>query len=96
MSIKEDIRPVSALKTRAAELLAQVAETQRAVVITQNGEPKGVLQDIESYERTQRAIGLLKLLAQGEEDVRAGRTIPQDEMFAGLRQQLKARGRKDG
>ncbi len=96
MSIKEDIRPVSVLKRRAAELLAQVAETRRPVVITENGEPKGVLQDIESYEQTQRAIGLLKLLAQGEEDVRAGRTVPQDEVFGQLRRRLKARGRKNG
>lgn len=91
MSIKEDIRPVSVLKRRAAELLAQVAGTQRPVVITQNGEPKGVLQDVESYERTRRAIGLLKLLAQGEDDVRTGRATPQDKVFAHLRRPLAAR-----
>lgn len=96
MSIKEDIRPISVLRRRAAELLAQVAETRRPVVITENGEPKGVLQDLESYEQTQRAIGLLKLLAQREEDVRAGRTVPQDEAFGQLRRRLKARGRKNG
>lgn len=55
-----------------------------------------MLQDIESYEQTQRAIGLLKLVAQGEEDVRAGTTVPQDEMFGQVRRRLKARGRKDG
>jgi hypothetical protein len=31
---------------------------------------------------------LLKLVAQGEADVRAGRTKPQDEVFAGLRARL--------
>lgn len=95
MSIKEDICPVSALKNRAAELLAQIAETRRPVVITHKGEPKGVLQDIESYEQTREAIGLLKLLAQGEEDVRAGRTVHHGKVFGNLRRQLKARGRKD-
>jgi len=34
---------------------------------------------------------LLKLLAQGEEDVRAGRTSPQDKVFADLRRRLKKR-----
>lgn len=96
MSLKDDIRPLSALETRAAELLAQVAETRRPVVITENGEPKGVLQDVESYEQTRRAIGLLKLLAQGEEDVRAGETVPQDEVFAELRRRLREHGRTDG
>lgn len=96
MSIKEDIRPVDLLKTRAGELLAQVASTHRPVVLVENGEAKGVLQDVESYEQTQQALGLLKLVAQGEEDVRAGRIVPQAEVFDGLKQQMNTRGRKDG
>ncbi|MCB1985012.1 MAG: hypothetical protein KDF49_06245 [Nitrosomonas sp.] len=32
------------------------------------------------------AIGLLKLIAQGEEDIQSGRTISQDEVFANLEQ----------
>ena len=51
MKIKEDIKPVSYLKSRSAELLAQINETRRPVIITQNGEPKAVIQDAESYEK---------------------------------------------
>jgi len=94
MSLKEDIRPITFLKARAAELLAQVNETQRPVVITQNGVARGVLQDPESYERLRRAVGLLKLLTQGEEDVRAGRTVPQDRLFGQIRKRLTAHGRR--
>ncbi|NQT52145.1 hypothetical protein HQ576_08850 [bacterium] len=36
-------------------------------------------------EAIQQAIGLLKLLAQGEDDVRAGRVLPQAEVFDGLK-----------
>ena len=90
MSMKEDIRSVTYLKTSAANLLAQINATQRPVVITQNGVARGVLQDPESYERTRRAVGMLKLLAQGEEDVRAGRTLPQNHLFARLRKRLNA------
>jgi len=93
MSIKEDIRPITYLKSRAADLLAQINETQRPVVITQNGVPRGVLQDPESYERMRRAVGMLKLLAQSEEDVRAGRTVSQNQLFGHLRQRLGAQGR---
>ena len=96
MNIKEDIRPVSFLKGRTAELFAQIERTQRPVVITENGEPRGVLQDVESYERMRRAIGMLKLIAQGEEDIRAGRTIPHDVVFARLHRRLKRRARKNG
>jgi len=94
MSIKEDIRPITYLKTRTADLLAQINETQRPVVITQNGVARGVLQDPESYERMRRAVGMLKLLAQGEEDVRAGRTVPQNRLFGQLRKRLKAQERR--
>ena len=65
MNIKKDIRPVTFLKSRAADLLAQINETQQPVFITQNGEPRAVMQDPESYERMRRAIGMLKLLAHG-------------------------------
>jgi len=96
MNIKEDICPVTALKTSAARLLAQVNETQRPIVITQNGLPKGVLQDPETYERTRRALGMLKLLAQGEEDVRAGRELSQRQVFDPIRKRLQAADRRDG
>lgn len=82
MSIDEDIRPITYLKSRAADLLRQVNETRRAVIITQNGEPKGVLQDPESYESMRTALGLLKLISQGEEDIRAGNAKPQEDVFS--------------
>lgn len=88
MNITTDIRPVTYLKSRAADLLKQVNETQRPVIITQNGEPKAVLQDPQSFENMRNAIGILKLIALGEEDVRMGSTLSQKEMFARLEANL--------
>ncbi len=85
MRIAEDIKPVTYMKTQAAELLRTVNETRRPVVITQNGEPRGVLLDVTSYQELRDATLMLKLIAQGEEDVREGRTQPQAEVFAQLR-----------
>ena len=90
MKVSEDIRPVTYLKSRAADLLAQVNETHRPVIITQNGEARAVLQDPESYEKMRAAIGLLKLVAQGEEDVRGGRVSGQEAIFARLEQKRKS------
>jgi prevent-host-death family protein len=84
MKISEDIRPVTYLKSKAADMLRQINETRRPVIITQNGEARAVLQDPESYERMKSAIGLMKLLAQGEEDIRKGRTTGQEEIFKRL------------
>lgn len=81
MNLVADIKPISYLKIRPAELLQQVNETHRPIVITQNGEPRGVLQDTESYENMRNALSLLKLLAQSEEDIRNGDVMAQDEVF---------------
>ncbi len=88
MKIIEDIRPVTFLKTKTAEVLAQINETHRPLIITQNGEPRAVIQDPESYERMKSAIGLMKLLMQGEEDIRRGRTNRQEEVFASIKKKL--------
>ncbi len=86
-----EIQPVTALKSGAARLLRSVHETRRPVVITQSGKPKGVLIDYESYEDLRRATVLLKLIAQGEADWKAGRTFSSREVFTAARARLAAR-----
>lgn len=84
MNSKEDIRPISYVKANAAEILEQVNETHRPVYVTQNGEARAVLLDTESYEKMRKALGLLKLLTQGERDILDGKVLEQDEFFARL------------
>lgn len=84
MIIKEDIRPISYIKANAAEILEQVNETHRPVFVTQNGEARAVLLDTESYEKMKKAIGLLKILAQGEQDIVEGKVLSQEEFFAAM------------
>jgi prevent-host-death family protein len=81
MNITYDIKPVTYLKSRAADLLNQINETHRPVIITQNGEPRAILQDPKSYENMRNAIGILKLLSQGEADIRNGQTRLQEDVF---------------
>ena len=89
MNISKDIKPITYLKSKAPDLLKQINETHRPVIITQNGEPRAVLQDPLSYENMRNAIGILKLLSQGEEDVRRGKTKHQEDVFANIETILK-------
>jgi prevent-host-death family protein len=89
VSIENDIRPITYLKSRAADLLKQVNETQRPVIITQNGEPRAVLQDPQSYESMRNALGLLKLISQGEEDIRKGKVRTKDEVFSRIEKAIR-------
>ncbi|MFZ1983746.1 MAG: type II toxin-antitoxin system Phd/YefM family antitoxin [Desulfatitalea sp.] len=89
MNITRDIKPVTYLKSRAADLLNQINETRRPVIITQNGEPRAVLQDPKSYENMRNAIGILKLISEGEADIRGGRTKAQEDVFNEIEGALK-------
>ena len=89
MNLSKDIKPITYLKSRAADLRKQINETHRPVVITQHGEPKAVLQDPESYENMRNAIGILKLISQGEEDIKDEKSKSQEEVFAHIETMLK-------
>ncbi|NJD91200.1 MAG: type II toxin-antitoxin system Phd/YefM family antitoxin [Geobacter sp.] len=91
MNLANDIQPVTYMKSHAANLLQQVNETRRPVIITQNGQARAVLQDPASYESMRNTIALLKLMVQGEEDIRAGNYDDQDAVFARIRKQLDSR-----
>jgi len=90
MNITNDIKSVTYLKAKAADLLNQINETQRPVIITQNGEPRAVLQDPKSYEDMRNAIGLLKLISQGETEIREGKSKAQNDVFRDIQASLKA------
>ncbi len=90
MNITSDIKPITYLKSKAADLLNHINLTHRPVIITQNGEPRAVLQDPESYENMRNAIGILKALSQGESDIKNGDVKPQEDVFNEIESSLKA------
>jgi prevent-host-death family protein len=52
MKLSTQIKPISYLRAHAAEIVRKLNEHREPLVITQNGEAKVVIQDIESYEQT--------------------------------------------
>jgi prevent-host-death family protein len=90
MKIKEDIRPVSYVKAHTADVLNQVNKTHRPMYVTQNGEAKAVVLDSDTYENMKNALGLLKLISQGEEDIKNGKIVSQDEVFSSIENKLKS------
>jgi len=88
MHLSEDIKPISYLKAKTADVINRVNENQRTIFITQNGEAKAVVQDIKSYENTQNTLNLLKLIIQSENDIDNGDVVAQDEMFDNLEKKL--------
>ena len=89
MNISSDIRPVTYLKSRAADLLKQINDTHRPVIITQNGEPRAVIQDLQSFEDMRNAIGILKLISMGEEDIKNENILEQEAVFKNIEEKMK-------
>jgi prevent-host-death family protein len=85
MKFSSQIKPISYLKSHAAEVVRTLSKQKKPLIITQNGEAKLVVQDIESYEQTEETLALLKILALGSRQIERGETQPADAVVARLR-----------
>jgi prevent-host-death family protein len=85
MRYSTQVKSISHLKARAAEVLRDLSERREPLVITQHGEAKAVLQDVASYEETQETLALLKVLALGHREVEAGEVTPLAEAVDRIR-----------
>ena len=85
MRYSTQISPISYLKANAAEVLQELEQQRKPLIITQNGEAKAVIQDVASYEETQETLALLKILALGNQQVDKGEVTPVGEVVSRLR-----------
>lgn len=58
MKFSEAVKPISYLKTHASEVIRDVAENQKTLIITHNGEAKVILQDVKRYTKKPRKVFL--------------------------------------
>ena len=81
MRYSTQIKPISYVKSHAAELLDRITEEREPIIITQNGEARAVLVDVSSYEQMQETLALLKLLALADKEIEAGNTVPIEDVM---------------
>lgn len=86
MSLSDRIKPISYLKAHAAEIVRTLGDGGEPLIVTQNGEAKVVIQDIDSYEEMQETLALLKILALGRREVEAGKIRPAADVIAEFRE----------
>lgn len=73
MSKVPAIVPISDLREDAANILGRMKKTHEPVVITQRGRAAAVMVSVEEYERSNHEREVLRLLAQGDREVAAGK-----------------------
>ena len=86
MKYSTRVKPISYLKSHAAEIAAEINQIREPMMITQNGEAKMVLMDVKSYEEQEATFALLKLLAMGNAEIEQGKFRDAEEVFAELEQ----------
>ena len=91
MKLSTQIKPISYLKAHAAEIVRNMGKQGEPLVITQNGEAKVVIQDIESYEQCQETMALLKILALGNRQIEEGKLEPAAGVIGRLRKNRSTR-----
>jgi prevent-host-death family protein len=81
IAMSESIISLSEFKSEASQLLARIRESGEALVLTQNGTATAVVHDIASFRKLEQGLLILKLLVQGEADVRRNRVLGQRDVF---------------
>ncbi len=81
MKLATSIKPISYLKSNAADIVKEFAINPQTLIITQNGEAKMAVVEINEYERTQEQLALLRLVALGRKEYKAGRFSDVETFF---------------
>lgn len=85
----EDIKPISYFKAHASEVIKDVSDNHRTMIIMQNGEAKVIVQDIRSFEQSQESMALLKILALSANNLKEVRVKPLKKAFGDLQKRIR-------
>ena len=88
MSRKNPVVSLSEFKAKASQFLERIHTSREDIILTQNGSATAVVQDYETYQSLKEALALMKLMVQGESDVKTGKLVPQSRVFADLKERL--------
>jgi prevent-host-death family protein len=84
MKFSTQVKPISYLKSHAAEIVRDLTENREPMLITQNGEAKLVVMDVKSYEEQEETLALLKILALGNREIELGKFRDVESVFTEL------------
>ena len=76
-------------------LLDKIWDEPGTLMLTQTGCARAVVEDYEHFQARERAMLMLKLMAQGERDIADGRLISQGQVFSDLRRRLRGKPADD-
>lgn len=84
MKFSTQIKPISYLKSNAADVVKELSESREPMLITQNGEAKLVVMDVRSFDEHQETLAMLKLLTLGRRAAENREFRDAEDVFADL------------
>lgn len=88
------MQTVSYVKAHLAKVIDAVRDGDEPLLVTQNGSGAVVIQSHEAFERMQKALLLMKLIALGEHELSASKGVSTEEVFAAVRARREQRKRR--
>ena len=76
----EDIGPLSSFRSEVSRLMSQTRQTDRPIVITQNGRASNVFLDVGDYQSLIDKLDLMMDIYKGEQDIAAERVHSTDDV----------------
>ncbi len=78
--VSEDIIPIGEFKKQASSLFRRVKDSQRPILITQNGSPVSVIISPEEYDEIRERARFIAAVEAGLADADAGRVLSSEEV----------------
>ena len=91
MRLSTQVKPISYFKANAADIIDALNDGGPPMVVTKNGEAKAVVMSVHEYEQREETLAFMKILALADAEIKAGRTMPAEEAFDRVRENLRAR-----
>lgn len=81
MGAVPDIVPITDLRQDASGIVRRASSSGSPIFITQHGRATAVVVSAKAYERTQRELEVLRLLARGQSEAEAGAGYGLDDVL---------------
>ncbi len=78
--VSEDIIPIGEFKKHASQLFRRVKESQRPILITQNGSPVSVIISPEEFDRICERSRFIASVEEGLRESEAGKVLSGEEV----------------
>jgi prevent-host-death family protein len=81
MQLSGQVKSITYLKNNTGEVMSKLAEERQPFVITQNGEAKAVLMEVNDYDEQMHKIAMLQRLLIAAQEMEQGQYRSVDEVF---------------